>query len=100
MWVCMQINVLACVFNFVWHQGLVVHVIWADAGRMPNDAVSRVQCTLPPDLARAKFLAHANYTLFCTSRAAFVCKKLISNFPVLPLENLGLENGGISKMLF
>ena len=32
-------------------------------------------------------LAHANCTLFFTSRAAFVCKKKTRSFRVFPFEN-------------
>ena len=35
----------------------------------------------------ASFLAHANCTLFFTSRAAFVCKKKTRNFRVFRPEN-------------
>ena len=45
-------------------------------------------------------LAHANCTLFCTPRAAFVCKKMTRNFPVFPPENSGFENRRISKTFF
>ena len=35
----------------------------------------------------AGYLAHANCTLFSTSRAAFVCKKKTRSFRVFPPEN-------------
>ena len=40
-----------------------------------------------PDNWRPIVLAHANCTLFCTPRAAFVCKKMTCNSPVFPPEN-------------
>ena len=39
------------------------------------------------DLVRGYILAHANCTLFFTSRAAFVCKKKTRSFRVVPPEN-------------
>ena len=43
---------------------------------------------------RTFFLAHANCTLFFTSRAAFVCKKETRSFRVFPPENRESKNGG------
>ena len=39
------------------------------------------------DMLTPMFLAHANCTLFFTSRAAFVCKKKTRSFRVFPPEN-------------
>ena len=41
--------------------------------------------------ASRKDLAHANCTLFFTSRAAFVCKKKTRSFRVFPLRRLKLH---------
>ena len=45
-------------------------------------------------------LAHANCTLFFTSRAAFVCRKKTRSFRALPPEDSELKNGGISNIFF
>ena len=39
------------------------------------------------DSGHTWYLAHANCTLFFTSRAAFVCKKKTRSFRVFPPEN-------------
>ena len=54
----------------------------------------------PYIVCRHTYLAHANCTLFFTSRAAFVCKKKTRSFRVFPPENWEIKKGGISNTFF